>query len=398
MLGFLQNFAIPRFYILVKIHKPTLAGRPITGACNWLTTGLSRWLHSKLRLLADQLPFVLNNSQSAFDRIRELGTAPPGFRWNLVTLDVASMYPSIPIDLGLRAFNAAVQQFPIFSAEETRAIRAGLVLVLNTMLCVYKDGVFRQTRGTAMGTNVAPDYANIVGHFIEFNTINTLLRDGDLAFYGRFLDDCLALFCEPSDVDPSANPKLLWTSLNNESLHIKFTMESSLEVLAFMDMELYVANGGVCSRIFWKPMHTFRYIWSTSFHAHSQKAGWISGELLRFARLSTFEHDYLRTRMRFWDTLLNRGYPALFLIPIFKVRSFEDRFRVPAQRASDAVYCVVPDNPTTRYLIYALCILALGLHSWQGLLLTSAVLEPPHCNACWANLNPLNPKPFYDPN
>ena len=54
--------------------------------------------------------------------------------------------------------------------------------------------------------------------------------------------------------------------------------------------------------------------------------------------------------MRFWDTLLNRGYPALFLIPIFKARSFEDRFRVPAQRASDAVYCVVPDNPTTRHL------------------------------------------------
>ena len=38
---FLDNFDIPKFYIIWKIHKNPIVGRPIVAGCRWLTTAAS---------------------------------------------------------------------------------------------------------------------------------------------------------------------------------------------------------------------------------------------------------------------------------------------------------------------------------------------------------------------
>ena len=56
--AFHASITVPRFYCLAKIHKPVLAGRPIAGATNWITTPLSKTLSHVLKPFVAALPHV----------------------------------------------------------------------------------------------------------------------------------------------------------------------------------------------------------------------------------------------------------------------------------------------------------------------------------------------------
>ena len=44
-LNCLNDLKIPKFYILVKIHKTPVVGRPILACHSWITKHASRWIH-----------------------------------------------------------------------------------------------------------------------------------------------------------------------------------------------------------------------------------------------------------------------------------------------------------------------------------------------------------------
>jgi hypothetical protein len=101
-----------------------------------------------------------------FEEINENGTLPENSK--PVTIDLKSMYTNIPIDEGLAAFkeqldNRSDQTIPTEFYIEL------LKLVLECNIFEFDREFYLQLLGTAMGTRVAPTYANIFMAKLEKN-------------------------------------------------------------------------------------------------------------------------------------------------------------------------------------------------------------------------------------
>jgi len=95
-----QNWKYATFYLLIKIHKTPIVGRPIVASHSWITTGLSKWIDLTLNPIVTLLhsKSVLKDTISFVRLIEDLHIPTDDIM--LVTLDVKNLYPSIPIDEG----------------------------------------------------------------------------------------------------------------------------------------------------------------------------------------------------------------------------------------------------------------------------------------------------------
>ena len=60
------------------------------------------------------------------------------------------------------------------------------------MICKYNDKVYKQIDGTAMGTSVAPPFANLFLFILE--RILLLKYKEYILFYKRYIDDIFFIF------------------------------------------------------------------------------------------------------------------------------------------------------------------------------------------------------------
>ena len=108
---------------------------------------------------------------------------------------------------------------------------------------------------------------------------------------------------------------------------IKITYEISDSKISFLDLLLFKVDG--CATLhhstFQKPLNKYLYIPYESFHPSSNKKAFIKGELMRYARNSSTFHSFSETRLLFWRRLRLRGYPAKFLLPIFREINYSNR-------------------------------------------------------------------------
>jgi len=97
-------------------------------------------------------------------------------------MDVASLYTNIPHEQGF-----AVIFHPLPSNEITSAIVKLSRFVLEHNYFIFDDKLFLQKKGTAMGTKMAPQYANIFMADLE----EAILRNCNFKplLYLRYLDD-----------------------------------------------------------------------------------------------------------------------------------------------------------------------------------------------------------------
>ncbi|KAJ8029212.1 hypothetical protein HOLleu_28550 [Holothuria leucospilota] len=90
-----------RFYLLPKVHKKGVPGRPVISACGSATEGLSEIVHYFLQLYIPTFSSFIKDTDDCILRIRDINVIPPGAL--LVTTDVVALYPSIPHSDGLRS-------------------------------------------------------------------------------------------------------------------------------------------------------------------------------------------------------------------------------------------------------------------------------------------------------
>jgi hypothetical protein len=106
------------------------------------------------------IPWILPDSKTFCRQILNV-KLPVGKEVWLVSGDVVAMYPNIPIEDGIckiASLEEAVK-LEVKSLDELTILLMRMVLQFN---CVAFSGkTFRQVIGTAMGTALAPDYANL---------------------------------------------------------------------------------------------------------------------------------------------------------------------------------------------------------------------------------------------
>ena len=115
--------------------------------------------------------------------------------------------------------------------------------------------------------------------------------------------------------------------MNAKDECIKLTYEISDSKIPFLDLFLF--KDSACHTLqystFQKPLNKYLYIPFESFHPTSNKKAFIKGELMQYARNSSSFSSFTETRLLFWKCLRLRGYPAKFLLPIFREISYSNR-------------------------------------------------------------------------
>ena len=126
------------------------------------------------------------------NRLGLLGPQPPGTI--LVVLDVDQLYPSIPIEDGLYQVGLRMHKYrDKYKKPSTTALLRLMRLVLEKNNFQFNGVNYQQIAGTAMGTRMAPQFANL--YMAQFEEKYVYPYKPDLEKYWfRFIDDIFLLW------------------------------------------------------------------------------------------------------------------------------------------------------------------------------------------------------------
>ena len=112
-----------------------------------------------------------------------------------VSIDLKSMYTNIPIQEGLDAFREELENRSDKTIPTDFYIKL-LKLVLESNIFEFDREYFIQLLGTAMGTRVAPTYANIFMAKLEKFMLDNCPQDFKqfLHCWKRYIDDIFLIF------------------------------------------------------------------------------------------------------------------------------------------------------------------------------------------------------------
>ena len=144
----------------------------------------------------------------------------------MVTLDVSSLYTNIPHDEGIKACEEALDT-RIDQSLPTEDLCHHIKLILTRNAFIFNEAFYLQQSGTAMGTRMAPSYANLfMGKFErEFLRTQTALP----LVWWRFIDDVFTIWTHGEQ-----QLQTFLGELNHHHTSIKFTANWSTEEVSFL--------------------------------------------------------------------------------------------------------------------------------------------------------------------
>ena len=162
-----------------------------------------------------------------------------------------------------------------------------LTLVLQSMNFTFNDDHYLQVGGTAMGTGVAPNYANLFMDRFETKALEGW--DNKPLLWLRFIDDIFMIWTHGLD-----ELHKFISYLNSIHPKIKFTHEHSLNSIDFLDTTVKIDSDRMLhTTLFEKPTDTHLYLHHTSAHNRPCHTTGPFGQFLRIRRICTKNDDFI---------------------------------------------------------------------------------------------------------
>ena len=177
-------------------------------------------------------------------------------------------------------------------------------LILNCNHFTFGNSFFLQRSGTAMGTRMAPSYANLFMGFLETDLLNSS-PDKPLVWY-RYIDDVFFIWTHGREkLDEFLN-----FCNNNEYGMIFETNDDSVSTTSvpFLDVRVIIENGKLKTDLYSKPTDKFQYLNFASCHPYHQKANLPYGLALRIRRICSSTSDFKLHCKELTVRLRRRGY------------------------------------------------------------------------------------------
>ncbi|KAJ8039742.1 hypothetical protein HOLleu_13841 [Holothuria leucospilota] len=288
-----------RFYLLPKVHKKGVPGRPVISACGSATEGLSEIVDFFLQPYLSTIPSFIKDTDDFIRKIRDINVIPPGAF--LVTIDVVALYPSIPHTNGLRALGDFLRECQL-STKVISGILKMSELVLFKNVFEFNSEYFLQMSGTAIGTKMAPAYGNIFMSVFERDLLSGSCNQPYV--WLRYIDDVFVIWTHG---EAKLNEFLSYINSFNPS--IQFTWEYARDCVNFLDVSISVDTGGtITADLYVKPTDTHQYLLASSCHPNHTKRSIPYSQALRILRIcSNLETARLRCS-ELADSLVKRGY------------------------------------------------------------------------------------------
>ncbi len=292
----------PHLYLLPKIHKQDIPGRPIISGCGRPTVKLSQYADHLLKPLLNHIPSYIQDTTDFLRRSLTLNTNLP--KNILVTIDVRSLYTNIPNDQGIQACIHMLKENNMITPESEQSIIDILSLILNKNSFAFNNEHFLQIHGTAMGSPMAPTYANIFMAMLERKLLQKAPNNLIPIEWIRFIDDIFAIWTHGIE-----KLQQFLTYMNEFHPTIKFDYTYSHESVNFLDTTIYInPNDKLESDLYIKPTDRTLMLHHNSFHPQSCKNAIIYSQALRYRRIIT-DNDKLHNRLNhLLIALIHRGY------------------------------------------------------------------------------------------
>ena len=108
------KLSFPCFYILSKIVKNPIVGRPILAGCNWNTRPASKYIAFHLQQYYKRFDTIITDR---LDVLRFIETVELLAGCELSTIDVVSLYTNIPLDHFMEVIRKLLKDHPFPEAE-----------------------------------------------------------------------------------------------------------------------------------------------------------------------------------------------------------------------------------------------------------------------------------------
>ena len=312
---------IPQFYGIPKIHKtftslPPI--RPIVSQTESLLSHTAQLIDHVLQPLAQIYPDYLHNSTSLLIQLQDLHLPKDCI---LVTIDVESLYPSIPQTECLTILYTEMHKHRQLLLFDPNLIIQLLQININYNYFQFTDIIFQQIHGTAMGAAFSPTVANIFMSVTLRNFLNT--QQERPLLLARYIDDIFMIWPNKQDLNRFLH------NLNNFHPNLHFTHEHSTSTINFLDLTIYKSDRKLTLEVktYQKPHNLYQYLDFTSTHPRTVYKGIITGECIRYLRTNTEEQNYLILTQTFKSRLIKRHYHPKFIDDCVTKIKFTQRHR-----------------------------------------------------------------------
>lgn len=295
---------IATLYMLPKVHKnlTTPPGRPIVSGNGNLSEPICKFVDYYLQPLVEILPSFIKDTKDILWKLEGMQLEPDMV---LVTADVESLYTSIKHDDGINA----VQSYLLMSdldRDLCDVVLECLRFILTHNFFLFKESLFLQLQGTAMGAACAPSYANLFLGLWERGIFCTdpVPYIERVHFWGRYIDDII--FVWQGSIDELTQ---FMNILNNNKLNIKLTYKTGRTNIDFLDLMLQVNDEGfVHSDLQRKPTATNSLLHAESSHPKHLIRNIPVGQFLRIRRICSTEEYFEKRATELQHRFSERGY------------------------------------------------------------------------------------------
>lgn len=296
----------------VKVTTPAdLTFRPIVAGPQCPTSRLSSLLDELLKPLVTNVKSYIKDTRDFITHLNTITNIE--IEDTLVTFDVKSLYTNISHDLGKNAIAYWIEKHrdQIPTRFSLNFILEGLTIVLKNNTFYFNDKYYLQLTGTAMGTKVAPSYANLTLGWLEEKMYEKILNQyGENASnyvkqqYKRFLDDCFML-CKNKVISGVQMEELL----NSMDALLTYTKEESSTHLPFLDVLILKNENTIETDIYHKETDSFNYVPYKSNHPRKTKNNIPYTLARRVQMLVSNPNTRQRRFLEMEETLLQKDYP-----------------------------------------------------------------------------------------
>ena len=235
----------------------------------------------------------------------------------LVTVDVSSLYTNIRHQDGITALKHwLIENGTLTEKAEFIGVLAKLVLTSNYF--TFNGKIYLQKQGTAMGTQMAPNYAIIFMHAVEEETLNnTKLKP---RIWQRFIDDVFIVWTHGKE-----KLEEFLNYINQVHETIKFTAECSTQEVPFLDILVYKLNNRLATKVYHKKTDDKMYLHYSSTHPRSQKDAIPYSLFIRCKRICTENRYFNMEVQEITNKLTHCGYPKDLIVKSFLKAKNQDR-------------------------------------------------------------------------
>lgn len=277
-----SNPEVPKLYSLPKVHKPGGKMRNIVSNINSPSVKVAKWLVNELKNFPIE-SMAVRNSFDFVDKIKDITFEEDEV---MISFDVESLFPSIPIPDALNALYTHLDKFDI-PDDKMQVFLKSAKLCMSHNFFKFRDKYYQVEQGTSMGNPLSPLIAEVFMATFEMD----LKQKGLLPrIWYRYVDDIFAVV-KSNEINKTLD------IINSQFESINFTMEKEDDnKLPFLELLVTKTSNKVEFSIYRKPTTTNRYITNDSHCPMQHKLAAFHSLVHRLCKLplsvSNFHHEY----------------------------------------------------------------------------------------------------------